>query len=103
MEKLTKQQAILKIKEHIKGLKKNYSKHLKEGELGAAMDLKGRIDGLELALEYVQKIKLVHAEIAPPKDHFITWQANFHRELVTEQIITPMQRIEIEKYLSNKI
>ncbi len=54
---ISKQQAINLIKDHIKGCKKSKKKYLKEKSYYAAADMKSRIDGLELALNYIQQIK----------------------------------------------
>lgn len=53
---LTKGQAIEKIKGHIVGCKKSKKEYLKAEEWNAVKDMQSRIDGLELALEYVREI-----------------------------------------------
>lgn len=56
-QKLTKNECIDKINSHISGCKKQIEEYVKEREWNAAKDLESRVDGLELALEYVKQIK----------------------------------------------
>jgi len=53
---LTKEQAIKKIKAHIAGCKKSKKEYIKAEQFNASRDMQSRIDGLEIALGYVNEI-----------------------------------------------
>ena len=53
---LTKKEAIDKIEGHISGCNKSKEDYLKAEEWNAVKDMQSRIDGLEIALEYVKQI-----------------------------------------------
>lgn len=59
METITKTEVIQKIKAHITGCTISKNEYLKSELYNAAQDMQSRIDGLEIALGYVELINSV--------------------------------------------
>lgn len=56
MRKLTKKEVITKIKAHISGCRASKRLYIRQEEWNAAQDMKSRIDGLQIALDYVKQM-----------------------------------------------
>ena len=60
-KKLTQDHAVSKIKKHILGCIRSKKEYIKAEDYYAAADMKSRIEGLEIALEYIMRISIPSA------------------------------------------